>query len=290
MLTVNSWLHGASRIRRPITECPLWPPDMFALCGSLLKRSGAYLRIFEGEDRGSEWIRARGIGSQWRTSIDRIKKVSVLRLRRSVPNEVKVVWSRLMANADVRIGDIASTPEISDDLLQLSLIADEASAGIGVNTDESTFLNTAQAFLEDNGLTSFTWDIPKTSVSVLGKQHTPQRGATFRSLTHHLALYWPHDIEGQWVGPYGRGVNDKTFDTVNLLLLPWPEHVATDDFRLIGRRRGIGHNAAHFFEYAPAKVGRISRFTSTLAAAIRASRKHAEHLDAIVFPGARTIA
>jgi hypothetical protein len=163
---------------------------MFAICGSLLKRSGSYLRMFEGVDRGADWEKAREIGRQWRASIDRIKKVSVSRLRRSVPAEVKNVWSRLTAKGNTAISAIASAPGIADDLLRLSLIADEASSGIGVNTDDSTFFNIAQAFLEGNKLTSFTWDIPKSAVSVLGKQHTcrisSDRTHPISSIGYHL--------------------------------------------------------------------------------------------------------
>jgi hypothetical protein len=39
VLTIETWLNGIG-LKRPIEECPAWPPDLYALAGTLLRRSG----------------------------------------------------------------------------------------------------------------------------------------------------------------------------------------------------------------------------------------------------------
>jgi hypothetical protein len=88
-------------------------------------------------------------------------------------------------------------------LIRLTLIADEASRGIGVtwnNTAKrgkvknSQFLSIAGKVLADKNNESYCWDVPTEALCVVGKQHTPMKGATFRSLSHHLALYHPSEV------------------------------------------------------------------------------------------------
>jgi cell wall-associated NlpC family hydrolase len=79
----------------------------------------------------------------------------------------------------------------------MMLIADQASAGIGVDWDngkddkgkriESSFLSLAEQVRADRGdLITFGWKVSPHVVCVLGKQHTPHVGATFRSLSRYL--------------------------------------------------------------------------------------------------------
>jgi hypothetical protein len=46
MLTIEAWLKGIG-LKHSVDVCPSWPPDLYALAGTLLRRSGAYLRVFE---------------------------------------------------------------------------------------------------------------------------------------------------------------------------------------------------------------------------------------------------
>jgi len=47
MLTIETWLNGIGLKQLSIDECLAWPPDLYALAGTLLRRSGTYLRVFE---------------------------------------------------------------------------------------------------------------------------------------------------------------------------------------------------------------------------------------------------
>ena len=63
-----------------------------------------------------------------------------------------------------------------------------------------------------------------------GKRHTPQRGCSIRSLTHHLALYTPTEIQAVWPAPIRK--TDEDIDVFNVLLLPWPTEVSDRISRL----------------------------------------------------------
>ena len=283
MLTIQKWLEGVGRNRQKVTECPSWPPDLFAVCASLLKRSGTYLRIFERRSRRPDWRGSCVSGLQWRKGIDTGKGVSAASLTRAIPREVLSDWSTLTTRGDTNVSKIADDPKLSDALIRLALIADAASDGIGIETRETPFLMAAQRCLERNRLTSFAWDVPRDSVCVLGKQHTPQRGATLRSLSHSLALYFPNDITAQWIGPYARAVPGDDGKTLNLLLLPWPERVDSNDFRPAQPITG-GDGGGGWFEYTPVKPLRLQTFKRRLRNAISVAGGKARRIDAIIFP------
>jgi hypothetical protein len=70
MLTIETWLQWLGR-RRPADECPAWPPDLYAIAGALLKRSGAYLRVFE-HDGSSDYLEdVKKVGDSWLKDLDK---------------------------------------------------------------------------------------------------------------------------------------------------------------------------------------------------------------------------
>ena len=192
MLTINSWLSGIGYFSK--RECPLWPPDLFAIAGALLRRSGAYLRIFDDERPKKTFADISELAESWRSKIDALRHINRSGLRKARPSAVVELWKAILAKGETSIAHIRDSVRLTDQLIRLTLVADEASAGIGVNCADhnvepsGTFLSLAQAVLVNSGNRSFCVDVPPDLVCVLGKQHTPQRGATFRSLTHHLAL------------------------------------------------------------------------------------------------------
>src|SRR5882762_4188579 len=121
MLTIQKWLEGVGRNRQRVSDCPSWPPDLFAICASLLKRSGTYLRIFERRARRPAWTNARASGVRWRRSIDKCKGISAASLKRSVPPEVFADWALLIGAQAIRLGEIADNPKLSDALIRMTL-------------------------------------------------------------------------------------------------------------------------------------------------------------------------
>ncbi len=150
----------------------MWPPDAFAICGSLLKASGAYLEIFEKSGPSSKLSKSLGRGDAWRAAIDQLTLVAPASLGRLVPADVRAAWNRLLRHSDLPLGAIPSKKLLIRDLLAITLIADEASGGIGVDKEDTPFLMAARLCLEDNDLASFCWQVDRDFAGVLGKQHT----------------------------------------------------------------------------------------------------------------------
>jgi hypothetical protein len=299
VLTIETWLKSIG-LDEPIEECPAWPPDLFALTGTLIRRSGVYLRVFERRDRTAYADLIATAGREWRRQLDAIavdaKDVSPADLKSARTQEIKDGWARLLQAKDDSISTIGGVPELADELIRLTLIADEASRGIGVTwnneTDEgkvknSKFLSMAGKALADNENESYCWDVPTQTLCVVGKQHTPMKGATFRSLSHHLALYHPSEIKAIWILPPEKWLErPRPSSGLNLLLLPWPERVETADFQEVssGENRADGSEPPGYFRYDPKDKGDVGRFEERLREVLKRAHEHAGSIDAIVFP------
>jgi hypothetical protein len=177
----------------------LAPPDLYAIAGALLKRSGAYLRVFEHDGQSRYLDDLSEIGAGWRTRLDALEQpITVPKLRAAVPSQVKRAWKTLNKYFDISISKIRESPTLAEQLIRMALIADEASGGIGIDQQQDgddvsdspgTFLTVADWMLRFHEARSFCWEVSADAICVLGKQHTPARGATFRSLSHHLSLH-----------------------------------------------------------------------------------------------------
>jgi hypothetical protein len=134
VLTIESRLQALGR-KRPVKECPHWPPDLWAIAGGLLKRSGAYLRVFDRVVGAESYL--DGIdtfGRAWRASIDALhKRVTLSALFAARPKEVQRLWRRLIHQSAKPVNDIRKSMSLSEDLIRMALIADDACAGIGID-------------------------------------------------------------------------------------------------------------------------------------------------------------
>jgi hypothetical protein len=72
MLTIETWLNGIGLKQLSIDECPAWPTDLYALAGTLLRRSGAYLRVFERQGCAAYLGGIEQEAATWRKQIDEI--------------------------------------------------------------------------------------------------------------------------------------------------------------------------------------------------------------------------
>lgn len=291
MPTIKTWLQALGR-KRPWNECPYWPPDLYAITGALLKRTGAYLRVFQDRrwERCAQEIMKQG--DDWQTELDKMPDDLVPTLMAVRPPEVQKSWKILInAAAGTSLSQVQSDDVVSQHLIRLALIADQASAGIGVDWPEDRkkrrFLNLAELVKSDNELRSFCLDVSPDVLCVLGKQHTPQIGATFRSLTHHLSLYLPNEIEARWHGPYGppkEGFQSNRM--LNLLLLPWPLQIDSGDFRKtdIHERATQERPVGDYFQFRRKTTESDEKFTSRFRNALREARRQTSQINAIVLP------
>lgn len=303
MLTVETLLEGAELSKAH--ECPFWPPDLFAITGALLKRTGAYVALFEPRKRRGYLSDVVSLGKQWRENIDRLKRPTRRNLALARPDQLKKAWDELYQQRSRPISEISDLRGLKKQLIRMTLIADEASAGIGVDWDngtdddgrpiESTFLSLAEQVKVKRGLRTFGWEVSPDVVCVLGKQHTPQVGATFRSLSHHLSLYLPSDIRARWYGPYKHWQASRNSSArLNLLLLPWPEEIESADFSEVpdsvvaGRRlrSNSDDDSPGYFRFRPKVVPTPREFEGTLRRALTTAREHTNQIDAVVFPEA----
>lgn len=291
VLTIKTWMRGIGRRSQQVRDCPFWPPDLFGITGALLKRSGAYLRVFEHDGLRPYLAGIQQGGRDWRLQIDHQKKPTIASLIRARPPEVMAAWKKLIEAESVPVSRILEHDALAETLIQMALIADAASAGLGVDaasTDSphlDRFLSLANSF--NAGLRGFSLDLPEDVICVLGKQHTPQRGATFRSLTHHLSLHLSSDIEARWAGPYPqrRSISEDR-GMLNVLLLPWPVSIRTEDFSEIRRHEGApdDNTGSSYFAFQPRNVPPPGRFARAFQLTLEAARQHAQRIDAVVFP------
>jgi hypothetical protein len=221
---------------------PRWPPDVFAVCASLLMCSGAYSLVvddkpIQGDPKASS-DRAKLLedcGERWR----KVAASSV-----PVPKEVQYWWDIIFNNRDLSISRLPRKRIVCEALLNLLAAADEASYEVGIyfpysessirkgsSGDSDAFASKAEMRLldtlrEEQGST-LCLAIHQSRARVLPKMHTPQSGLTVRSLSHHLAFCVAPDIAPQWLSA-GVEVDDHTF---NILVVPWPGTINPSQFR-----------------------------------------------------------
>lgn len=268
--------------------CPPWPPDVFALAASVLQRSSAYARVLPVEGAGlfdAQWpARASRIARRWRANLNHAELV--------LPNEVARDWTRLVAAARLPLEALAPTASGARGegsvpaaaLLRLLLVADEASADIGWSSHRNTpgghdsVAKLATQTLVTNDRLSLCLEVDLSKARVLPKGHTPQRGLTLRSLSHHLALYASSEVDARW-HQYDLATGRRDF--FNLLLLPWPVSIERSAFRLAPSGLAMPERY-RLFDFAPSALPvDVER---AVEQALAKAREQADRIDAIVFP------
>jgi hypothetical protein len=239
-LTVGQHLTYLLPRLRVDREVPPWPADVFALCTSLLQKSGSYphalsewpptkpgRRIADSE----EWTAyTQEMSNQWRSNwIDHGKASS----------RVQHLWKQLMAGWKKPIRESLRGSDgfgLSAAVLELAVLADAASVGVGVagfvglGDNEEKFYNQADKLPQADGNgSSLCCDIDKSRARVLPKMHTPQSGLTIRSLSMHLALCSGDEITPCWMLSGGWSAPLST-NSLNLLLVPWPQYIRPSQF------------------------------------------------------------
>lgn len=243
-----------------------WPPDVFAVAGSLLHSSGAYVQAVEQwpparERRRGAWAKSMGeIGKRWRRSTAPPGKPQ------RAPAEVRKWWQVVRQHALGRRGaepllidNIGRTPAVCQALLQMVAAADEASAGAGI-ADDPGKMRDSFSLEATTRLWESAWKeqpatlcrrVPAGKAAVLPKACTPQNGITLRSLTHHLALVPGCGVSARWM----QAVNPNRPSGghhLNVMLVPWPLEMRPAQFQCAvpsnGRLQNMPDNYG-FFAY-----------------------------------------
>ena len=283
-------------------QCPAWPPDVFAVAATVMKRNGAYVQcivtgvsslpapepLFE-----SGWPRkATDVGEAWRKSVNETLKtfagagklsIGDALKKTNIPGAVRDAWRTVCDLASISLETSARDRTLIRALIQLSSYADEASYGIGLGKlggAGDRFGSSATLFLQVNGRRSFCHLVNHQKARVLGKKHTPQQGLTLRSLTHHLSLCMPWEVEPQWYDLDAPRLDD----VLNFLLLPWPLEINARDFQCVDDVPvGWGPRDHRLFKYERPPI-KAAEFRRRLSTAIDLAVTRVSQLHAVVLP------
>ncbi|WP_215410252.1 hypothetical protein [Janthinobacterium sp. JC611] len=238
----EEFVQSESDMPQGYTQCPTWPPDLFAVVGSIIDRSSCY--TLAGPDLGqlakhSKYLEeVFAAAKSWDTFSE-------------VPPAVQALWESLISEADsTDMNQVCDKPCLTQTLLKLFAIADEACDGIGWSVDStSSGINelVVTSFLDQSPAAKpslTTGDLPylpyrpvslcslvRTDLAiVLPKSMTANVGCTVRSLSHHLALLpGSTQVEPSWsIADRPDGPNGL----IRILTVPFPFHIPESSFSL----------------------------------------------------------
>jgi hypothetical protein len=292
---------------------------LFAIAGSLLRRTGAYRQVFQTPQAfprfrkstpdAEWWDQARRAGAAWRQALDSKLQhtAGVQDLRALIPAHISAWWKVLEGAASQQLGMFAtqSTPVRSRHVgsqrirpgldpvraaICLVIAADEACSGVGLarreegaeGPESKPFLSALQIVLESEiqDFRTLCLTVLPDLMVVLPKQHTPQTGLTFRSMSHHLALVPAGEIRARWYEQ--RPKADPSI--YNLLLLPWPLEVHSNDFLSTTPLVKGDEAPYHLFDYQPRDHTYEHRVSRWVERAIRQANRIGGPVKVIVMP------
>lgn len=280
-----------------------WPPDMFALCATIVNRTGLYkLCLLDPNWWNTE---------NWKDEIEMISELWVgytsnllfLKPDKKYPQiqkalgkyyeTLKIEWesdspidldhlralSNLYVSKPTR-GQLASM-KLAKALLYVYITSDVCCGGLGIigqglneeNLAHRNFMAVANLLLNNTGSLS---TIPKFHGIVIPKMRTPQAGMVTRSLTHYLTFHIT-EVEVIWrTFPW----LERRQKSLNILAVPYPEIVEAKDFELIPD----SYQSVRFFK---GKINDSKKDDKFLTDLTRTISKHAEGeniIDIVVLP------
>lgn len=279
-------------------RAPLWPPDVFALVMSLIQASGIYTSVLNewppapnSQASSENWAeKMRKRGASWREIAGEAKM--------RVPSFIERRWKILMDFIELPLIEIRQNRALAVALFEMAAMADEASAGVGLPkspggsaTEVRFYRRARRALLPSEHLgSSLCREIDKTRVRVLPKMHAPNKGLTIRSLSHHLALCSAEEILPHWESSITYAANRQS---MNLLVIPWPDVVRPVQFQRVFRRHTGMRNMPNefgFFSYSPQLPpdedldAHLEEFVNKIEALYDEAKAMLGRVDGIVFP------
>ncbi|AMV25199.1 hypothetical protein VT84_12440 [Gemmata sp. SH-PL17] len=238
--------------------CPLWPPDVFAVAGEIVRRSGCHTR--------TRYLHS-ACGSLFSAAYpDQITEAARKWWEEpgKPPPGVARLWAVLHDGGAATIDELPEA--VSDAAMELLLVADEACAGIGYAPlkPDTAPAGIGNAPSESDGKArpspfadaffighrellrhgqappflphlphSICRAVPPHEVCVQPKAAKVEPGVTVRNLTFHLSLLPGRgDVTVRWL--LGPKSDTRAEGEFNLLLVPFPYRVEADDFRNAG--------------------------------------------------------
>jgi hypothetical protein len=264
----------------PMTDRLLeWPPDVFALTNVVL--AGA--EVFRYALSVTDWPPSR-FGDRAQALDEAGRRWSAWAEDRTgpLPDLVAEEWNVVCRGAELALEELAlgRHRRVSEALLTLHAIADEACAGLGVALDSSSaegcvYRGRGRELLARTGSMA---RIDARRLRVLPKVITPP---TARPAFSRYACVQTPGIDARWhkIPARHRGT-DLRSEYATMLLLPWPLQVQASDFHPVGPARRLEKDPYGFFEFAPAAGLDLDLLDRVLVAA----RREAGSVDVVLLP------
>jgi hypothetical protein len=243
----------SARVSPTYQTCPTWPPDMFAVVGTIIDRSGCYTEA--SPDRMNLTAHetylqvVQDVASAWNDVL-------------YVPSEVNELWVSLVAlYGEVALDDIKDVPDLMGTLFMLFAISDEVSQGMGWDeepygklNDFATAVKITAVWKPGEDVPQFRlpdWPnslcrmVPADQVVVLPKSITTDKGCTIRSLSHNLALLPGRTVLGAEWRLVSGDAHGHASSALRLLLVPFPYSIPPGSFKLTSARRKMKNGTTH---------------------------------------------
>jgi len=256
-----------------VVKAPVIPTDLFGAMAYLLKKSGAYHRIFPlnpsssklAEKYAEKITSFASLGTEWnQLTIDIANSNGADKRKRfgEVENEIQNQWTQLLKHSSECVfSNTKKEREWWFLAASLLIFADEACRGLGYQT-ELDRIGVIDSFFDDDntkdevikgkrrgvdhvhlltgGVNSYAPLLNKELSRVLPKGRTPDVGCTFRSLTHNLSFIEGSGLNVSWFSD--EGISNKKYDPINVLLVPFPFEVSAKSFQKVGDPRSLQNN------------------------------------------------
>lgn len=230
--------------------CPGWPPDIFAVVGSIIDRSGCYTEASPDRNNLDEHERyldeVASIVESWASLVE-------------VPAPLQALWDELISHhGGLRLDEVNDNKVAQKVLFKLFAVADEASQGMGWTDANPMAISDFQMAVllnavggEDKELfplphwpTSLCRMVSPDELVVLPKSITTDKGCTVRSLSHNLALLPCKTVlKPEW-RLASEGVADDERE-LRLLLVPFPFEIPQTSFSLASERKNLKNGTTH---------------------------------------------
>ena len=195
--------------------------------------------------------------------------------------DVESLCAQLGNNFDTPLSELSEPAgwPLCRALLELHALADMASAGFGIPgscAEPGIGMRARQLLLYRGTLSEFSVD----RVRVLPKMRTPQTGLTIRSLSHNLAID-RSEVKVKWQTSTMMLPGERAHE-LNLLIIPYPYKVETEDFRAAPiSDTVIDPRAFGFFEYEPKQQFDPEQH---LMRVVRATEQEIGRVSAVIMP------
>jgi hypothetical protein len=260
---------------------PRWPPDVFGLAASVLKKSGAYEHLVTAWPPSTfgtgSWVAfVKQTAAEWRAAWE---------AKSDLPPAVQSRWDHVVQSS-LSLQAVRDDAGVREALLELCSIADEASVGVGIPGVQlgaelpfDSYASNRLAISSAVG-SSLGTVLDASRVIVLPKLHAPKGGISIRSLSHNLAVCEPAEVCPIWTTAPSSS-NDLS---LNLLAIPWPYRVTPSQFAPCNDQLNLATMPPcyGFFDFTPAAD--TSAVVQTVESLLTKAEELVGRIDGVILP------